>query len=272
MRRAAGNRAAPALAWRSSSISSSGIAARWKSESAPGRGTEVKCRPAARLNLGRCHQNCNAKRHRDATNSALERASASAWSRPLGEYWQMKKMLVALPLVALVAACGGNGLGRRRCGPDQDRRIVDGLSVHHRGRRRVPARQSGHQRDRRIDRHRRRHQAVLRRRRRPVPGHGQCVAADEGERICRLRQGRRQAGHRGADRHRRPDPHRGARIRPGAQPDGRPTSTRRWPPIRSARARTRPRPGRTSIRRFRRPRSASSARRRRRARATAWPT
>ena len=50
-----------------------------------------------------------------------------------------------------------------------------------------------------------------------------------------------------------------------------PTSTRRSPPIRSARAPTRRRPGRTSIRRFRRPRSACSARRRRRARATAWP-
>ena len=35
---------------------------------------------------------------------------------------------------------------------------------------------------------------------------------------------------------------------------------------------TPPRPGRTSTRRFRRPRSASSARRRPRARATAWPS
>ena len=44
---------------------------------------------------------------------------------------------------------------------DQDRRLVDRLSVHDRRRRGLPARQSGHERDRRIDRHGRGHQIVL---------------------------------------------------------------------------------------------------------------
>ena len=82
--------------------------------------------------------------------------------------------------------------GRRRRRAAQGRRLVDRLSVHHRGRRGISARQPGQQRDRRIDRHRRGHQAFLRRRRRAISRHGQRFAPDEGERICRLRQGRRQ--------------------------------------------------------------------------------
>ena len=59
-----------------------------------------------------------------------------------------------------------------------------------------------------LDRHGRGHQIVLLRRRRAIPRHGQCLAPDEGRRICRLRQGGCQAGDRGADRDRRPDLHR----------------------------------------------------------------
>ena len=201
-------------------------------------------------------------------DSALLGRIASARPTHLGA-WMMKKLLVALPLVALVAACGSGSGG----GAASQLKVVGSSTVYpfttavaeefH-------ARQPRNPRDRRIDRHRRGHQAILRWRRRAVPRHGQCIPPDEGERICRLRQGRRQTGHRSAGRHRRPDPDPGERPA-GAQPDGRANlqGARRQSLRQSRKPR---RPGRISIPRFRRRRSASSARRRRPARATAWPS
>ena len=99
-----------------------------------------------RLALGRTplSQNCNRNCHRKRWTRALRRASRRR--RRARRQWRanMKKCPDR-------AAAGGAGRGVRRQRirasgrrADQDRRLVDGLSVHHRRRRRVPARQSRH--------------------------------------------------------------------------------------------------------------------------------
>ena len=76
----------------------------------------------------------------------------------------MKKYMLSTA-VAAVAMAGADGL-RRRARPDPDRGFVHGVPVHDRCRREARPGRQVQDPGRRIDRHRRRHEAVLRRRRR----------------------------------------------------------------------------------------------------------
>ena len=152
--------------------------------------------------------------------------------------------------------------GRRSPHADARGRLVDRLSVRQ-GRRgahraRQPAARNA---DHRIDRHRRGHEIILRRRRRALSRRRECVAPDEGVGS--------QVVHRPMASPRSPKSRSGstassfatAKRSPLAEPDHSATSTWRSPRPRSA-SPTGPRPGRTSTASCRRSRSAFTARRR----------
>ena len=97
----------------------------------------------------------------------------------------MQKILFALPLAAALAACGSNG-GSEGGASKQQIKVVGSSTVYpfttavaEQFQRDNPERQ----RDGRIDRHGRGHEAFLRRRRREFPGHRECFAADQEKRI-----------------------------------------------------------------------------------------
>ena len=210
-------------------------------------------------------------RHKSATiaSRTRRRILLVGRRRRTGVSAQGDLMAMNFKSIALAASAGlrAHRSDHRRRAHDARGRLVDRLSVRQDGGRARRARQSAARlADHRIDRHGRRLQAVLRRRRRALPRHRQCLAPDEGEGSRAVRRQRRQGRHRNPDRprrrrarHRAPD--RAFRASPSA------TSTWRSPRRRSA-SPTGPRPGRTSTPSCRRCRSASTARRRPAARAT----
>ena len=154
--------------------------------------------------------------------------------------------------------------------PDPHRRLVDRVPLHPGGRRAVRRHDRPAGAGRRVDRHRRRHADLLRRRRHRLPRHHRRLAGDEGVRVRALHGQRRRQRHRGAARLRRPF------DRPFASTARTSTSARR-----SSSRRSPPRSRSTADRRqplqelerdrpvaARRRRSRSSARRRPRAPAT----
>ena len=142
---------------------------------------------------------------------------------------------------------GGGARGRARSDPD--RRILDGLPVCDRGRRGVRPQQQVQDPDHREHRHRRRHEAVLRRRGRAAPGHHQRLAPDQADRGRSVRRQRRQGDHRGEDRLRRDRDREREEVEAlrAHAPAAVPRAREAGPRARAADwSRTRTRPGRTS--------------------------
>ena len=94
--------------------------------------------------------------------------------------------------------------GHGRCTQHARSRQLDRLSVRQDGCRARRSRQpEARLADHRIDRHGRRHEAVLRRRRRALPRHRECLAPDEGFGSQAVRRQWRHKSHRDPGRHRR---------------------------------------------------------------------